>query len=88
MPCGIAAARIRVELVQRGGHLCIDVRDWGRGFDLHAPSEGYGLKGIRYRARALQGEADISSSPGNGTQINVRVPSTAAAGEGAMAGAL
>ena len=70
------AKRIRVEISQQVDHVCIDVRDWGRGFDVHAPRKGYGLTGIRHRARALQGEAKITSSPGKGAHIMVRFPST------------
>ncbi|MGA2257684.1 MAG: ATP-binding protein [Thermoguttaceae bacterium] len=68
------AKRIRIAISQQAGQLCLEVRDWGRGFDIHAPSDGYGLKGIRYRTRALQGQAEITSSPGEGTQFTVRFP--------------
>ena len=41
--------RIRIELSQQSGHVHVEVRDWGRGFDIHSPGNGYGLKGIRHR---------------------------------------
>ena len=66
--------RIRVELSQRAGRVRIDVRDWGCGFDLPASFDGYGLKGIRHRACALQGYASITSSPDHGTHVAVEFP--------------
>ena len=66
--------RIRVELSHQGDDICVVVRDWGHGFDADATFPGYGLKGLRYRARALSGEALIASSRG-GTQVSVRIPS-------------
>ena len=70
------AKRIRVEISRQADHVRIEVRDWGCGFDIRALREGYGLKGIEHRARALQGEADITSSPGDGTQVAVRIPAS------------
>ncbi len=66
--------RIRVELSHKDDHVHVAVRDWGCGFDACATFPGYGLKGLRYRACALSGEAMIASSPG-GTQVSVRIPS-------------
>ena len=53
------------------------VRDDGCGFDpaLHAQGFGghYGLLGIRERAAQIGGELSLSSAPGAGTEIKVRV---------------
>ena len=78
------AKRIRVAISQQTDHVCIKVRDWGCGFDVHAPCKGYGLKGIRHRTRALQGEAKFISSPGDGAHVMVRFPSTSSHIEGQL----
>ena len=67
--------RIRVELAQRDGRICLDVRDWGVGFSLAALDEHrFGLLGIRERVRLLDGRAVIESAPGKGTHISVELP--------------
>jgi signal transduction histidine kinase len=76
--------RIRVELSQEAGQIRVDVRDWGCGFDLQASFDGYGLKGIRHRARVLQGDASITSSSGLGTHVAVQFPVTSTEPEGRM----
>jgi len=51
------------------------VRDDGKGFDPTASrKKSFGLVGIRERAAMLGGEANISSAPGRGVTIEVRIP--------------
>ncbi len=70
--------RIRVSLSQRDNRICIDVRDWGVGFDPAAVEERrFGLQGIRERVRLLEGRMAIESAPGEGTHISVELPLTA-----------
>jgi PAS domain S-box-containing protein len=67
--------RAEVELVQQGDRLRLTIRDRGAGFDVAAASRSrFGLRGIRERARLLEGRAEITSSPGQGTQIVVDLP--------------
>ncbi|MBI5829413.1 MAG: HAMP domain-containing protein, partial [Chloroflexi bacterium] len=63
--------RLQVALALDDGTLKIEVRDWGRGFDFSAISEGrgVGLIGMRERARLLGGECLIESIPGAGTTV-------------------
>jgi signal transduction histidine kinase len=78
------AARARVEFRRREGTLFIEVRDWGRGFDVGAfesrpPGDGgvgrhVGLHGMRERAHLLGGTFDVHSTPGEGTTIRVSMP--------------
>ena len=66
---------IRVNLVQKGDRLLIEVRDWGVGFDPKAVGEDrFGLAGIRQRARLLGGSCRIKSKPGKGSVIAVELP--------------
>ncbi len=53
----------------------VQVRDWGSGFDPGSVREAcFGLRGIRERARLLGGQAEIVSSPGGGTVVQVSLP--------------
>lgn len=67
--------KIRVELVQQGDRLRIEIRDRGLGFRLEDVGEShFGVAGIRERARLLGGNAVIESEPGKGTRIVVDLP--------------
>ena len=54
------------------------VRDNGRGFDARAPRKPHslGLMGLRERAQLLRGSFTLKSSPGEGTEVQVRIPIT------------
>jgi len=72
------ARHVSVELGQVDGHLIVAVADDGIGVDAGvSPSpetKGYGLSGMRERARGLGGSFTCASAPGQGTRIEVRVP--------------
>jgi signal transduction histidine kinase len=67
--------KVQIKVKQGEGELCVDVRDWGIGFDVEKVDCGrFGLHGIRERARLLGGEAAIESAPGEGTSVSIRIP--------------
>ena len=67
--------KARIEILQIGDHVRVEVRDWGVGFAPQSVDEGcYGLAGIRERARVLGGRATIDSTPGEGTRVTVELP--------------
>ena len=71
-----SATTVRVELRNRAGPH-IKVIDDGVGFDLEAESTaptGFGLMTLSEKAKALGGEATITSASGAGTQVMIRVP--------------
>src|SRR5262249_1832056 len=77
------ATRVGIAVSVEAGHVRLDIRDNGVGFDPKfaarkrtAPgrSGGFGLIGIRERAQLLGGTSEISSDIGEGTHILVRVP--------------
>ena len=43
-----------------------------------APGHGYGLIGMRERAKKLGGQLEVWSKPGAGTEIDLRVPAQVA----------
>ena len=59
--------------------LWLRIEDKGTGFDSAAASPGIsgGLFGMHERARSLEGEVTIDSSPGAGTTITARLPLSA-----------
>lgn len=68
------ASVVRVRLRSDGETLRLAVSDNGKGFDTAAVEEGYGLRGMRYRAEAIGGTLFIESEPLGGTQVIVEVP--------------
>ncbi len=67
--------RVRIRLWQRGDRVRIEVRDWGTGFDAGVvPGNGFGLEGIRQRARLLGGKCSIRSASRKGTRVRVELP--------------
>jgi signal transduction histidine kinase len=66
---------IAVQLIQDGSAVCLEVRDWGKGFDpASVPPGAMGLEGIRERVRLLDGSVVIDSQPRHGTTLRVTLP--------------
>jgi PAS domain S-box-containing protein len=66
---------VRASLWQKGDQVCIEIRDWGVGFDPESvPKSRFGLEGIRQRARLLGGKCLIESRPGGGSRIVAKLP--------------
>jgi signal transduction histidine kinase len=72
------AKRIAIELRCEPHRVCLRVRDDGCGFDPTVPRAklvgGYGLTGMRERARELGGDFAVHSRPGAGTTVEVVIP--------------
>lgn len=71
-----AASRVEVAIEHTGSELALRIRDDGSGFSSKDPRKpnSYGLIGLRERASLLGGHASVISAPGQGTQIEVRLP--------------
>jgi two-component system, NarL family, sensor histidine kinase DegS len=68
---------VRVSLCQEDENILLVVEDDGIGFreSYLSNSRGYlGLLGMKERAQFCGGDVQISSVPGNGTTVTVRVP--------------
>lgn len=65
------AGRVRLRLVREEGSRHLFVEDDGAGFDVSAPSAGYGLTSMRERSLGLPGVFTIDSTPGRGTVVGV-----------------
>ena len=74
------ATRVKVDVNRVNDLLEIIVSDNGRGFHAGAteqflsPQGGFGLFSVRERMADFGGAAEISSEPGQGTQVILRVP--------------
>ncbi len=70
------AREVEITLQVRSGQVRLTVQDDGQGFALGsgAGSAGYGLQGMRERARLLGGTLRVESTPGSGTMVDVHVP--------------
>jgi signal transduction histidine kinase len=74
------ADRVHVAVGRRGQALCLQVRDWGRGFAADDVSEEadssdrVGLASMHERVALLGGRLEINSKPGAGTVVVAEVP--------------
>ncbi len=69
--CSMATVALAVDCHE----IAVTITDRGVGFNTEAVSpEQQGLAGIAERARLLEGSAQITSAPGEGTRITVRLP--------------
>ncbi len=66
--------RARIALTQIGQTIRLEIRDWGIGFAPGTTTTGFGLEGIRERAKLHGGDASVESAPGRGTRIVVNLP--------------
>lgn len=81
--------RILVDLIYSGDELAISVTDDGVGFDPATTSADmethYGIAGMKERAAGMNGRFQLTSAPGKGTAVQVRIRRnlliSAAAGE-------
>jgi PAS domain S-box-containing protein len=69
-----AARSVEVRLWTDDEAVRLEVADDGRGFDPGTASAGVGLSAMRERVEELGGEIEVSSRPGAGTKVAVRVP--------------
>lgn len=68
------ASRVDVRLARAAGEITLEVNDDGRGMDLAVRRTGVGLIGLRERAESLHGDLHLTSEPGRGMRVRVRLP--------------
>lgn len=71
-----SAKHVEVNLWLSEDRLILEIHDDGRGFAVEKMSTtiGHGLSNMQTRARAVGGDVDISSAPGEGTTVLAWVP--------------
>lgn len=74
------ATRVSVRLWPEDGHICLEIKDDGRGFNVEAAAgsavhrKQLGLLGIHERVSLVGGEMEVQSGEGTGTSLRLRVP--------------
>jgi len=73
------ARHVEVNLRNYGGHVEVDIKDDGKGFDpSRIKPSTHGLAGMRHRVEAAGGKLAVASVPGKGTRISAVLPATPA----------
>lgn len=76
------ATRLALQIQKKNSHLIVNIKDNGRGFDLHAGhkqrsrARGFGLDGIRERVSSLGGRISVQTAANEGVRIFVEIPLT------------
>jgi two-component system sensor histidine kinase UhpB len=68
------AATVNIQLIRNDGTIRMTIKDDGIGFDPLRITSSNGLRNMKERAEALNGELTIQSSPGTGTSIGLEFP--------------
>jgi signal transduction histidine kinase/ligand-binding sensor domain-containing protein len=68
------AKNIFLQVGLRDETITIMIEDDGKGFDLSAHKEGYGIKNMETRTKLLSGRIHIESTPGKGTVVLIEIP--------------
>jgi len=78
------AKSIRIEIAFDEKCLRLRIRDDGQGFDVKRAALGFGLTGMRERAKQIGGEFNLRSRRGEGTSVEVKLALPAARREAAF----
>jgi signal transduction histidine kinase len=76
------ASRVAIRLARAGDQLVLTIRDNGQGFNPGRTGRrsGDGLRNMAERTGALGGKLEVTSNPGQGTQVDLRFPAARRAG--------
>ena len=69
-----AAKHVSLQIGQRDKKIILMMEDDGKGFDMNARKDGYGLSNLDARTKLMQGTMTIDSQPGKGTSVLVEIP--------------
>jgi ligand-binding sensor domain-containing protein/signal transduction histidine kinase len=65
---------VEIEFKLEHGWLVLSLSDNGHGFDLERAADGNGVKSMKQRAKSIEGELRVITTPGEGTTVLLRVP--------------
>ncbi len=69
------ASQVLIRLTEGDGDVLLEIQDDGTGFDPNGDHPGHlGLQSMRERTARFGGVMEISSVPGEGTRVQVRLP--------------
>ncbi|HVX28763.1 MAG TPA: triple tyrosine motif-containing protein, partial [Parafilimonas sp.] len=69
-----AAKNVSLQIGYRDKRIILMIEDDGKGFDVSAHKNGYGLKNLDARTKLLHGTLHLDSMPGKGTSILIEIP--------------
>jgi len=76
------ASSLQLKLMPEGAQVYLSVSDDGRGLHATSPAKAaigaHGMAGMRFRVESVGGTMTITSPPGLGTRIDVRLPQASA----------
>lgn len=67
------AKNVNVEVIKVKQFVYLIIHDDGKGFDVTKASDGIGLKNIKFRARAINGDVNVKSALNKGVTIIVKI---------------
>jgi signal transduction histidine kinase/ligand-binding sensor domain-containing protein len=68
------AKYVSLQIGQRDKKIILMIEDDGKGFDVHAHKDGYGLQNLEARTQLMHGIMTIDSQPGKGTSVWIEIP--------------
>lgn len=68
------ASTVKVLLTQDGKKIELRVSDNGKGLASAGKSQGFGIRGMQERVESMHGTVEIQSQPGEGTSLQVIIP--------------
>lgn len=68
------ATEVKVQLKTTPEKLNLTVEDNGKGFDPQQKRSGFGLRGMEERVITVNGQFKLTTSPGKGCRIEVKIP--------------
>ena len=71
-----AASEVQIEFHRDASSIRFSIHDNGRGIDEEdmKKTRSFGLVGMRERIKAMQGAFTVTSSPGDGTHLEICLP--------------
>ena len=68
------AKNVSLQIGQRDEKIILMMEDDGKGFDITAHKDGYGLHNLDARTKLMQGTMIIDSKAGKGTSVLIEIP--------------
>jgi len=65
---------VKIRIFTDAGFLNLIVNDDGVGFDNNSQPDGNGLRNFNLRAKKMQGNCYVKTAPGQGTEIQLKIP--------------